>query len=66
MPDKNYTYYDFTLSLCSECLRRVTPRSFSRREGLHVEKLPEHGFQKVIIATDVDKNIRNYKVMKCR
>jgi len=63
MPEKNYTYYDFTLSLCSECLRRVDAKIiFEDGKVYMLKNCPEHGFQKVIIATDVEyyKNIRNY------
>jgi 7,8-dihydro-6-hydroxymethylpterin dimethyltransferase len=63
MPERNYTYYDFTVSLCPECLRRVDAKIVF--EGNHVymfKNCPEHGFSKVLIATDVAyyKNIRNY------
>lgn len=63
MPEKNYTYYDFTLSLCSQCLRRIDAKIiFEDGKVFMLKNCPEHGFQIVIIATDIEyyKNIRNY------
>ena len=63
MPERPYTYYDFTLSLCPECLRRVDAKIvFENNNVFMLKNCSEHGFQKVLIATDVDyyKNIRNY------
>lgn len=63
MPERPYTYYDFTLSLCTTCLRRVDAKIVFEDERVFMLKnCPEHGFQKVLIATDVAyyKNIRNY------
>lgn len=63
MPERPYTYYDFTISLCPECLRRVDAKIvFEDGKVYMLKNCPEHGFQKVLIATDVAyyKNIRNY------
>jgi hypothetical protein len=63
MPVKNYTYYDFTISLCPECLRRVDTKIIFEDEKVYMLKnCSEHGFHKVLIADDVEyyKNIRNY------
>jgi 7,8-dihydro-6-hydroxymethylpterin dimethyltransferase len=63
MPEKNYTYYDFTVSLCPDCLRRVDAKIiFENNRVFMLKNCPEHGFSKVLIATDVEyyKNIRNY------
>ncbi len=63
MPERSYTYYDFTLSLCPECLRRVDAKIvFEGNNVFMLKNCPEHGFQKVLIATDIAyyKNIRNY------
>jgi uncharacterized radical SAM superfamily Fe-S cluster-containing enzyme len=63
MPERPYTYYDFTLSLCTTCLRRVDAKIvFEEGKVYMLKNCSEHGFQKVLIATDVDyyKNIRNY------
>lgn len=63
MPERAYTYYDFTISLCTVCLRRIDAKIVFEASNVYMLKsCPEHGFQKVLIATDIDyyKNIRNY------
>lgn len=63
MPEKNYTYYDFTLSICSTCLRRVDAKViFEDGKVFMVKHCSHHGKEKVLIATDIDyyKNTRNY------
>jgi 7,8-dihydro-6-hydroxymethylpterin dimethyltransferase len=63
MPERPYTYYDFTLSLCPHCLKRVDAKIIFENDNVFMLKnCSEHGFQKVLIATDVEyyKNIRNY------
>lgn len=63
MPERAYIYYDFTLSLCHICLKRIYAKIVFEGQGVYMLKnCPEHGFQKVLIATDIDyyKNIRNY------
>lgn len=63
MPERPYTYYDFTLSICSTCLRRVDAKIVFENEHVFMLKnCPHHGFEKVLIATDIPyyKNIRNY------
>jgi 7,8-dihydro-6-hydroxymethylpterin dimethyltransferase len=63
MPERPYTYYDFTLSLCPECLKRVDAKIvFEDEQVFMLKTCPDHGFQKVLIATDIEyyKNIRNY------
>ena len=63
MPTRNYTYYDFTLSLCPECLRRVDAKIVFENEKVYMLKnCKEHGKSKVLIADDIAyyKNIRNY------
>ena len=63
MPERPYTYYDFTLSLCPQCLRRIDAKIVFEDTNVYMLKsCPDHGFSKVLIATDIDyyKNIRNY------
>lgn len=63
MPERPYTYYDFTISLCNTCLRRVDAKIVFEDGNVFMHKnCSEHGFQKVLIATDIEyyKNIRNY------
>lgn len=63
MPVRNYTYYDFTLSLCHKCLERVEAKIvFENGKVYMLKRCPTHGRQRVLIATDVEyyKRIRNY------
>lgn len=63
MPERPYTYYDFTLSLCPECLRRIDAKIVFENGKVYMLKYcPQHGASKVVIATDIPyyKEIRNY------
>ncbi|MCB0452204.1 MAG: radical SAM protein [Aequorivita sp.] len=63
MPVRKYTYYDFTLSLCPECLKRIDAKIvFEENNVFMLKRCPEHGSSKVLIADDAEyyKNIRNY------
>lgn len=63
MPERPYIYYDFTLSLCPVCLKRVDAKIVFENDCVYMLKnCTAHGFQKVLIATDIEfyKNIRNY------
>lgn len=63
MPVRKYTYYDFTLSLCPECLKRIDAKIvFEDNQVFMLKRCPEHGNSRVLIADDVAyyKNIRNY------
>jgi 7,8-dihydro-6-hydroxymethylpterin dimethyltransferase len=63
MPERPYIYYDFTLSICSTCLRRVDAKIvFEDDKVFMLKTCRQHGFEKVLIATDVEyyKNCRNY------
>ena len=63
MPVRKYTYYDYTISLCPTCLKRIDAKIvFEDNKVYMLKTCPEHGFHKVLIATDIAyyKNIRNY------
>lgn len=63
MPVRKYTYYDFTVSLCPECLKRIDAKIvFEDGKVYMLKTCPDHGFHKVMIADDIEyyKNIRNY------
>lgn len=63
MPERPYIYYDFTLSICSSCLRRVDAKIVFENNNVYMLKnCREHGFEKVLIATDIEyyKTLRNY------
>ena len=58
-----YTYYDFTVSLCPVCLQRIDAKIVFENEKVYMRKTcKEHGFFKVLLASDIEyyKNIRNY------
>lgn len=63
MPERPYIYYDLTLSICSTCLRRVDAKIvFEDGKVFMLKTCRQHGFEKVLIATDIEyyKNCRNY------
>ena len=63
MPVRSYTYYDFTLSLCPECLRRVDAKIVFENGNVYMlKRCNEHGNSKVLIADDIEyyKNMRHY------
>jgi uncharacterized radical SAM superfamily Fe-S cluster-containing enzyme len=63
MPERPYIYYDFTISICSTCLRRVDAKIVFEDDKVFMHKnCRVHGFEKVLIATDIEyyKNCRNY------
>ncbi|MCC7453379.1 MAG: radical SAM protein [Crocinitomix sp.] len=63
MPTRKYTYYDYTLSLCPDCLKRINAKIVFEDEKVYMlKRCPTHGNSKVLIADDIAyyKNIRNY------
>ena len=63
MPTRKYTYYDYTISLCPVCLKRIDAKIiFEDHRVYMLKRCPEHGHSKVLIADDIEyyKNIRNY------
>ena len=63
MPTRKYTYYDFTISLCPECLKRIDAKIVFEEGNVYMlKRCPAHGNFKVLIADDIEyyKNIRNY------
>jgi uncharacterized radical SAM superfamily Fe-S cluster-containing enzyme len=60
---RDYIYYDHTISLCIECHRQLSAKIIFENDNVYLTKIcKEHGFQKVLIAVDIDyyKQIRNY------
>lgn len=52
---RDYIYYDFTLSLCSKCLKRVFAKIiFEENNVFMLKTCPTHGPEKVLISTDVN------------
>lgn len=63
MPERPYIYYDFTISICATCLKRVDAKIiFEDDKVFMLKNCPQHGREKVLIATDIEyyKNCRNY------
>lgn len=63
MPTRKYTYYDYTISLCPECLKRIDAKIVFEGTNVYMlKRCPEHGSSKILIADDIAyyKNIRNY------
>ncbi len=63
MPTRKYTYYDYTISLCPQCLLRIDAKIVFEDNNVYMlKRCPEHGNSKVLIADDIEyyKNIRNY------
>ena len=60
---RDYIYYDHTVSLCVVCHRQISAKIIFEAGKVYLTKTcKEHGFQKVLIATDIAyyKQIRNY------
>ena len=64
MPNtRDYIYYDHTVSLCNECHAPVSAKIIFQDTNVYLAKTcSDHGFQKVLIATDIEyyKQLRNY------
>lgn len=63
MPTRKYTYYDYTISLCPVCLRRIDAKIVFEDDNVFMlKRCPEHGNSKVLISDDIAyyKKIRNY------
>ncbi|MDD2798922.1 MAG: radical SAM protein [Bacteroidales bacterium] len=63
MPTREYTYYDHTISLCPECLKRIDAKIvFEDNNVFMLKRCPEHGSSKILISDDIEyyRNIRNY------
>ncbi len=63
MPTRKYIYYDYTISLCHQCLKRIDAKIVFEDDNVFMlKKCPEHGASKVLIADDKEyyKRIRNY------
>ena len=63
MNNRDYIYYDHTISLCNVCHRQINAKIIFENGNVFItKKCKEHGFQKVLIADDIPyyKQIRNY------
>jgi 7,8-dihydro-6-hydroxymethylpterin dimethyltransferase len=54
-PIRPYLFYDTAVSLCSTCFRRVDAKIvFENGHVYMLKRCPQHGFQRVMMADDVD------------
>ncbi len=50
-----YLFYDVAISICSVCHRKVEGKILFEEENVYLDKrCPEHGFERVLVADDVD------------
>ena len=53
--ERPYLFYDVAISICSTCFRKVDAKIVFQDGAVYMRKrCPEHGFEKVLIADDVD------------
>jgi uncharacterized radical SAM superfamily Fe-S cluster-containing enzyme len=54
-PTRPYLFYDTAVSLCGTCFRRVDAKIVFEDDNVYMlKRCPTHGFQRVLIADDVD------------
>ena len=50
-----YLFYDVALSICTTCFRRVDAKIVFEDGNVYMlKRCPEHGFERVLMADDVD------------
>ncbi|MFT3787123.1 MAG: radical SAM protein [Tepidisphaeraceae bacterium] len=55
MPDRPYLFFELTNSICSTCHRKVEAKIlFEDGRVFMTKRCPAHGFEKVLLSTDVD------------
>lgn len=65
MPDRPYSFYELTNSLCHVCLQKVEAKVVFQKGKVYLHKFcPTHKVQKVLIATDIDYYLRMRNVIK--
>jgi len=52
---RNYLYYDTAVSICTTCFRRIDAKIvFEDGSVFMLKRCPEHGFERVLVADDID------------
>jgi uncharacterized radical SAM superfamily Fe-S cluster-containing enzyme len=65
MADRPYLYYELTNSICTTCHRKVEAKIVLQDERVYLHKrCPRHGFEKVLISTDVEYYKRSRLTLK--
>lgn len=55
MPNRPYTYYDLTISICTKCLRKVEAKIIFENGNVYMVKTcMKHGREKVLISTNIE------------
>lgn len=55
MATRKYVFYELTNSICSQCLQKVEAKIVFENNKVYMHKhCFEHGFEKVLISTDID------------
>lgn len=55
MPVRPYLFYDVAVSICSTCFRRVEAKIVFQHDAVFmIKRCPEHGYERVLMADDVD------------
>jgi hypothetical protein len=65
MSDRPYLYYELTNSVCTTCYRKVEAKIVLQDERVYMHKrCPHHGFEKVLISTDIEYYKRSRLTLK--
>ena len=65
MSDRPYLYYELTNSICTTCYRKVEAKIVFQDNCVYMHKrCPHHGFEKVLISTDVEYYKRSRLTLK--
>ncbi len=52
---RDYLYYDTAVSICTTCYRRVDAKIVFENDRVYMlKRCPEHGFERVLMADDID------------
>jgi 7,8-dihydro-6-hydroxymethylpterin dimethyltransferase len=65
MSDRPYLYYELTNSVCTTCYRKVEAKIVFQDERVYMHKrCAQHGFERVLISTDIDYYKRSRLTLK--
>ncbi|HEV3271755.1 MAG TPA: radical SAM protein [Candidatus Methylacidiphilales bacterium] len=65
MSDRPYLYYELTNSVCTTCYRKVEAKIVLQNDLVYMHKrCPHHGFEKVLISTDIEYYKRSRLTLK--
>ena len=65
MADRPYLYYELSNSICTTCYRKVEAKIVFQGDRVYMHKrCPRHGFEKVLISTDIEYYKRSRLTLK--